>query len=149
MIVNRITYSAKKSELQKVNFWARSIILCEKTSEIKEGKKLHIYNFQKTHFDNLYKNWCYRNKNGLFWVLIFLLSHKINILWTPEKIFEAAQKSKLAVTILCQVKIIRHWRIIIWQIMQKLSPQPQKSTFLFLDFFAESQICHTTTIYQD
>ena len=35
-----------------------------------------------------------------------------------------------------------------WQLLQKLTLWPQKSTFLSSDFFAESQICHFFQVIQ-
>ena len=88
VIVNQISNSAKKSELKKVDFWARSITFCEKTRR----EKTSYLQTSRNSFDNFYKSWCHRCKNNRFWVLIFLLSRKINILWTPKKDFEAPKK---------------------------------------------------------
>ena len=42
--------------------------------------------------------------NLIIWSYDFLLSHKINKLQTPEKIFEAAKKNRLVITIVSHVK---------------------------------------------
>ena len=141
VIVNQISYSAKRSELKKVDFLARSITFCEKTRR----EKTSYLQISRNSFDNFYKSWCHGCKNNRFWVLISLLSRKINILWTPKKDFEAPIKNELTITVECYVKISFNWWVMIWPILQKLKLWPQKLTFLSCDFFSESKICYSNT----
>ena len=79
------------------------------------------------HLTNYAKNCRYSHKNQLFWVLIFLLSHKFVILLPPKKIWSYSRKwacsatLKIAVFFIFAIVIIRFCCKIFFTV-QALSP---------------------------
>ena len=114
----------------------------------KRRKKLHIYNFLKFILTALTKNDATGAKINFFEFWFFCWVGNLTY-YEHLKRFVAIQKNELAVTIVSHVIILISGQIIIWLILQKMMLWVQKSTFLSSDFFAESQICHCITTWND
>ena len=61
--------------------------------------KWKSYAIGESSFDKLCKNCRYSHKNQLFWVLIFLLSHKFVILLPPKRIWSYSKKWACSATL--------------------------------------------------
>ena len=130
VIEYQISDTAKKSEFKKVKFCTCSINFCKKLAKRKEM-------LFKSNFDKFYKRWCYGYINKLFWVLIFLLCHKFDILTSSQKFCSCCKDwahnniSKLG----SKLELI--WWMLNWQTLQKSMLQGQKWTFSMPDFFTK------------
>ena len=137
MIVCQICYLVKKSDLEKVDFCARSIEFC-KICQLNHRR----IGFSSDQTLKIYSELNFQSKINIFEMVI------------AGQISDTAKKSEFKKVYFCTFyinfcKICQNWISILDFLLevysQKLMILVQKYTFLSSDFFAVSKTCHTIT----